>query len=107
VGPFISGAAEAAAVSLPSASWSEADGTYVNFEGRAQRVRRCHLPLHEARPGWRIAADTAAAAGIALPVWTSADDVLGSLRADVSEFKGVTPASMGLLGTAAPVPAGA
>src|SRR5262245_40023366 len=107
VGPFVSGAALGAAVSLPSASWSEADGTYVNFEGRAQRVRRCHLPLYEARPGWRIAADTAAAAGIALPSWTSADDVLRSLGADVPEFKGVTPDAMGLLGTAAPVPAGA
>jgi len=69
-------------------------------------VRRCHLPLHEARPGWRIAADTAQAAGVTLPAWTEAADVLRTLAADVSEFQGVTPASMGLLGTAAPAPAG-
>jgi NADH-quinone oxidoreductase subunit G len=106
VGPFVSGSADGAAIALPSASWSEADGTYVNFEGRAQRVRRCHLPLHEARPGWRIAADTAQAAGVTLPAWTEAADVLRTLAADVSEFQGVTPASMGLLGTAAPAPAG-
>ncbi len=106
-GPFLSGAAEGAAISLPSASWSEADGTYVNFEGRAQRVRRCHLPLHEARPGWRIAADVAAAAGFALPEWTSSDDVLRAVAYSVKDMSGVSPEAMDLLGTPAPVPAGA
>lgn len=105
-GPFATGAAEVAAVAIPSASWSEADGTYVNFEGRAQRVRRCHLPLHEARPGWRIATDVAVAAGVPLPSWAEADDVLRALAADVSEFVGVTAESMGLLGMAAPASAG-
>ena len=77
---------------------SEADGTYVNFEGRAQRVRRCHLPLGEARPGWRIAADVAAAAGAPLPAWADADDVLRTLASGVKEFEGVTVDAMGLLG---------
>jgi predicted molibdopterin-dependent oxidoreductase YjgC len=105
-GPFVSGAAVGAAVAIPSASWSEADGTYVNFEGRAQRVRRCHLPFREARPGWRIAADVAAAAGAPLPAWTGADDVLRALSAGVAEFEGVTAEAMGLLGLAAPAAAG-
>jgi len=105
-GPFVSGAAEGAAVAIPTASWSEADGTYVNFEGRAQRVRRCHLPLHEARPGWRIATDLAEACGIPFPTWRSEADVLRTLAADIQEFAGVTPESMGLLGVAAPAPAG-
>jgi NADH-quinone oxidoreductase subunit G len=99
-GPFAAGVALGAAVALPSASWSEADGTYVNFEGRAQRVRRCHLPLHEARPGWRIAADVAAAAGVGFPAWTSADDVLATLAATHSAFAGVSVDRMGLLGIA-------
>jgi NADH-quinone oxidoreductase subunit G len=106
VGPFASGAAADAAVAIPSASWSEADGTYVNFEGRAQRVRRCHLPLGEARPGWRVAADVAASAGAPLPEWEAASDVLGALSAGVKEFGGVTDESMGLLGVAAPAAAG-
>ena len=105
-GPFASGAAADAAVAIPSASWSEADGTYVNFEGRAQRVLRCHLPLGEARPGWRIAADVAASAGAPLPEWASASDVLRSVSRSVAEFEGVTPESMGLLGVAAPAAAG-
>ncbi|HEX4822699.1 MAG TPA: 2Fe-2S iron-sulfur cluster-binding protein [Candidatus Polarisedimenticolaceae bacterium] len=101
VGPFVSGAAEGAAVAIPSASWSEADGTFVNFEGRAQRVRRCHLPLGEARPGWRIAMDIAEAAGVSLPAWGSADDVLADLAKAVREFEGVTPETLGLLGVPA------
>jgi len=107
VGPFVSGAAKSAAVALPSASWSEADGTFVNFEGRAQRVRRCHLPLHDARPGWRIAADMAEAAGVALPAFASADDVFATLARRVKAFEGLTVASMGLLGAPAPAAAGA
>jgi NADH-quinone oxidoreductase subunit G len=106
VGPFVSGAAEKAAIAIPSASWSEADGTYVNFEGRAQRVSRCHLPLHEARPGWRIAADLAAAAGVALPAFSSGDDVLRALAASVREFDGISAESMGLLGMPASAAAG-
>jgi NADH-quinone oxidoreductase subunit G len=106
-GPFVSGAAANAAVAIPSASWSEADGTYVNFEGRAQRVRRCHLPLGEARPGWRIAADLLDAAGIAAPAWGASDDVLRDLGKAVREFEGITAESMGLLGVAAPAAAGA
>ena len=98
VGPFVSGAAENAAVAIPSASWSEADGTYVNFQGRVQRVRRCHLPLGEARPGWRVAADLAQAAGVRAPSWTSAEEVLADLAAAVPAFAGLDPESVGLLG---------
>jgi NADH-quinone oxidoreductase subunit G len=105
-GPFVSGAAVHAAVAIPSASWSEADGTYVNFEGRAQLVRRCHLPLGEARPGWRIAADVAAAAGSPDPGWTSAPDVLRGLAKSVKEFEGVTVEAMALLGMPMPVSSG-
>src|SRR4029453_1822530 len=67
VGPFVMGASREAAVAIPSASWSEAGGTFVNFQGRAQRVRRCHLPVGEARPSWRIALDVLAAAGGGAP----------------------------------------
>ena len=102
VGPFVTPASRAAAVSIPSASWSEADGTFVSFEGRAQRVRRCHLPLgQDARPGWRIALDVLHAAKLDAPAWTSADDVLAAIAAKVPELEGVTPAAMGLLGVPA------
>jgi len=107
VGPFVTEASERAGVAIPSASWSEADGTFVNFEGRAQRVRRCHLPVGEARPSWRIALDVLAAAGASAPAWTSETDVLAALAAKVPEFSGITPDSLGLLGVPARGPVGA
>jgi len=105
-GPFVSGAAVEARIALPTASWSETDGTFVNFEGRAQRVRRCHMPWGESRPGWRVAADLAVSAGAGLPSWDSAESVLGDLAASVSAYEGVRNEAMGLLGVPTLRPAG-
>ena len=100
VGPFIDAAAEAAAVKIPSAAWAEEDGTFVNFEGRIQRLRRAHRARGEGRPGWRVVADLALAAGCELPEWGSAGDVLAALSGSVAEFAGVTEDRVGMLGVA-------
>jgi NADH-quinone oxidoreductase subunit G len=98
VGPFVAGSAERATALLPSATWSEADGHYVNFEGRIQRVRRAHRPRGEGRPGWRVVADLAEAAGLEWPAWTDSDDVFRALSAKVSQFENIDPDLVGLLG---------
>jgi NADH-quinone oxidoreductase subunit G len=98
VGPFVAGTAESASVVLPAAAWSEQDGTMANFEGRIQRVRRCHLPQGEGRPGWRVVRDLAEAAGIEMPLWTSYVEVLDSLAEQVEEYRGLDAESIGLLG---------
>ncbi len=98
VGPYVAEAARFADVLLPSTAWAEEDGTFVNFEGRAQRLRRCHVPRGEARPGWRICADLAEAAGVAFPDWTSDRDVLADLAAASPRFAGLDAEGMGLLG---------
>jgi NADH-quinone oxidoreductase subunit G len=100
IGPFVTGSAASAAVLLPSAAWSEADGTIVNFEGRIQRVRRCHLPRGEGRPGWRVARDLAEAAGLEMPQWTDSAEVLASLAERVAQYRGIDVESIGLLGAA-------
>jgi len=46
-----------ATVLLPAAPHSEMDGTFVNFEGRAQRFEMAYFPRGEARPHWSLAAD--------------------------------------------------
>jgi predicted molibdopterin-dependent oxidoreductase YjgC len=97
-GPFVSGAALEADVLLPAAAWAEEDGTVVNFEGRVQRVRRCHLPRGEGRPGWRVACDLALAAGGKMPEWSSPDEVLVALEASSKPFEGLDAAAIGLLG---------
>jgi len=101
VGSFLDATAERAALLLPAAAWAEEDGSLVNFEGRVQWTRRCHLPRGEGRPGWRIAADVAAGAGVELPAWTSAADVLETLAESVEAFNDVNENRLGLLGVSA------
>jgi NADH-quinone oxidoreductase subunit G len=98
VGPFADATAEGAAVVLPTAAWSEEDGSYVNFEGRVQLVRRCHLPRGEGRPGWRVAADLVVALGQAPPAWTSSDEVLVALAKSSAPFEGLSEESIGAMG---------
>ena len=100
LGPFVAGAARSASILLPTAAWSEETGTMVNFQGRIQRVERCHLPGGEGRPGWRVALDLAEAAGVRMPLWTAPEDVLGSLAEKVKEYEGLGFESIGLLGVA-------
>ena len=47
----------AATMLLPAAPHSETDGTFVNFEGRAQRFELAYFPRGEARPHWALAAE--------------------------------------------------
>jgi NADH-quinone oxidoreductase subunit G len=49
--------AQHATILLPAAPHSEADGTFVNFEGRAQRFELAYFPRGESRPHWSLAAD--------------------------------------------------
>ncbi len=107
VGPFLSGAAEGADVLLPAAAWAEQDGTMVNFEGRIQRVLRCHLPRGEGRPGWKVAAEIAAGCGVTFPEWSSAEDALLSIAASLDQYAGLDAEAIGLLGSRAGASAGA
>jgi NADH-quinone oxidoreductase subunit G len=65
--------ARAAALVLPAAPPSEADGTFVNFEGRAQRFERAYAPRGEARPHWALAGELGAALGLARAHATARD----------------------------------
>jgi predicted molibdopterin-dependent oxidoreductase YjgC len=98
VGPFLDEAARLASQALPSAAWSEEDGSFVNFEGRVQWTRRCHRPRGEGRPGWRVALDLATEAAVELPGWTSTPQVLETLAASVEHFKDLSESNLGLLG---------
>lgn len=47
-GPLV----QAAKVALPACSWAEAEGTYVNFKGIAQRSEKAIEPHGQSRPAW-------------------------------------------------------
>jgi NADH-quinone oxidoreductase subunit G len=55
--------ARAASLVLPAATVAESDGTYVNFEGRAQRFEMAWFPRGDVRPHWELAAGIARALG--------------------------------------------
>ena len=55
--------ARAATILLPAAPVAEADGTFVNFEGRAQRFERAYPPRGAARTHGALCADLAEALG--------------------------------------------
>jgi NADH-quinone oxidoreductase subunit G len=67
------GLAEAAAVLLPASPHSESDGTFVNFEGRAQRFEMAYYPRGESRPHWHLAAEIGRALGLGLRFATARD----------------------------------
>jgi NADH-quinone oxidoreductase subunit G len=62
---------------LPVADWSEAAGTWVNHEGRAQRAFAVTATVR--RAGWRVIADLFETH----PGWATLDDMLAALAHDL------------------------
>jgi NADH-quinone oxidoreductase subunit G len=63
---------------LPASPHAEADGTFVNFEGRAQRFELAYFPRGESRPHWALAADLGRALGLGTR-FASARDAFAAL----------------------------
>ena len=51
---FLTETAKLSNVVLPAASFAEKDGTFTNFEGRVQRVRKAIKPIGDSLPDWEI-----------------------------------------------------
>jgi NADH-quinone oxidoreductase subunit G len=66
--------ASAATVLLPASPHAEADGTFVNFEGRAQRFEAAWHPRGDARPHHLLCAGIGRALGLEAP-WRTAREV--------------------------------
>jgi NADH-quinone oxidoreductase subunit G len=83
---------------LPAAPHSEMDGTFVNFEGRAQRFEMAYFPRGEARPHWSLAADLGRELGLGYR-FASARDAFaalgGLLGASLGDFQWDALASTG------------
>ena len=70
--------AQAAEVLLPASTHAESDGTFVNFEGRAQRFEMAYFPRGESRPHWALCGDVARVLGLPF-AFGSARDVFRAL----------------------------
>ncbi|HSA94441.1 MAG TPA: molybdopterin-dependent oxidoreductase [Acidobacteriota bacterium] len=89
---------DAADIVLPEATSFEAEGTFVNIEGRIQLSAPAVAPPGEARPGWRILSELAVRLGGADFDYRSAADVRTALASAV-------PALAAAAGAAGPEPA--
>jgi NADH-quinone oxidoreductase subunit G len=83
---------ENANIVLPAAAFAESEGTYVNYETRAQRFYQVFQPKAPIAPSWRWLADIAAAASGSASSWQHVDDVVLAMDADAN-LKGVIAAA--------------
>ena len=74
----------AATVLLPASPAPESDGTFVNFEGRAQRYEMAYWPRFDAQPHWALSGELGRALGLAAR-WGAARDVFEDLGRRVAD----------------------
>jgi NADH-quinone oxidoreductase subunit G len=75
-------------VILPGAAYTEKDGTYVNFEGRAQLARRATFPPGDAKEDWTILRALSEVLGVRLPYDDRAALVAALVR-DATHFAAI------------------
>jgi predicted molibdopterin-dependent oxidoreductase YjgC len=84
---------ELAHLVVPTAPYTERDGTFTSFEGRVQRFWRALEPLGEARADWEVLAEVGQALG---QEWrpARAEHLFRELAAAVPAFAGLTYARL-------------
>ena len=70
---FLTETAKHADIVLPAASFAEKDGTFVNVEGREQKINPAITPKGSSKPDWRILADIQARLGTIAPYFSARD----------------------------------
>ncbi len=70
---FLTETAKLADIVLPAASFAEKDGTFVNIEGREQKIKQALKPVGDSRPDWRIIADLMGRLGTPVPYFSARD----------------------------------
>jgi NADH-quinone oxidoreductase subunit G len=79
---------------LPAAPFSEADGTLVNYEARAQRFHKVFRPAGDVRESWRWLADMLRAAGNPeASGWDTIDDINKTMSWTLPLFGSIQKAS--------------
>jgi len=85
---FLTETARLADVVLPAASFAEKEGTFTNFEGRVQKVRKAIEPLGESLPDGEIVLRLAERMGASMP-YSSARQAMDELEELVPLWEGV------------------
>ena len=82
---------------LPSAAYVEKDGTFVNCQGRVQRIGRAFPPLGGSREDWRILLDLARKLGLRLD-WRGPEEIFEELAKVLPPFKSLSYETIGAQG---------
>ena len=100
---FLTETAKIANVVLPAASFAEKEGTFTNFEGRVQRVRKVIEPLGDSLPVWEIILRLSNVMGCPMP-YSSLQQIMDEIQELVplyqvmdyrdSEMKGTSRADL-------------
>jgi len=76
---FLTETAGLATVVLPAASFAEKEGTFTNFEGRVQRIRKVIEPVGDSLPDWQIILKLADKIGSPMP-YSSPQQVMDEIE---------------------------
>ncbi|MBI4432568.1 MAG: (2Fe-2S)-binding protein [Candidatus Omnitrophica bacterium] len=88
-GPNQNAISAVANIGLPAASYAEKDGTFTNFEGRVQRIRKALEPMVPSKPTWEILLELAGLLGLPLS-YTRPEFIFNDLAKDDEVFRGLT-----------------
>ncbi len=86
--------ASAADFVIPAASYAEKEGTFTNFEGRVQRIKKAFEPLGESKPTWQFLSNLAVELGLTLS-YNKAEDVFNDLAREVPAFRNMSYKKLG------------
>jgi predicted molibdopterin-dependent oxidoreductase YjgC len=75
----------------------EKDGTFVNCQGRVQRIGRAFPPLGGSREDWRILLDLARKLGLRLD-WRGPEEIFEELAKVLPPFKSLSYETIGAQG---------
>ena len=84
---------------LPTASYVEKDGTFVNVHGWLQRIGRAFPPLADSREDWRILLELARLMEQPLD-WCGPEEIFQGLAETVVSFEGLSYEAVGAQGVA-------
>ncbi|HSI04279.1 MAG TPA: hypothetical protein VLC93_07380, partial [Myxococcota bacterium] len=93
--------AEVARVTLPAVSWVQTDGTWVNVQQRAQRLKVGFLPEHDAKPSHAWLMDIASRLGVAY-AWPSMTTLRAEIESQLPAFREVKLTQVPPTGTQLP-----
>jgi len=77
-------------VVLPSCSFVEKDGTYINTERRVQRIHKAIEPLGDSKPDWQIFCELAEHMGYESMKFNNPEEVFEEMRQVVPLYAGIT-----------------